>query len=1534
MATGSIDNSLERIRKLLLQLKPTGDDGFEGLLATTLSEFSGLTIRLAKSGSQFGRDGRSPSGPFAIAMEAKRHTNELGLEVLAKAAVAGHVLGDSVDVWAVGATSAIGDETLEKVTGLLEEHGVTLLALDWAARPLPQMAVLLSATQNTTIDWLTNRTDYDAAELMTVFDAIASHPSYDAQVVRLRDDVTAAKVGLGALRMRSDEWLSRRLREPLTSQISFGQYLTVAAPHWPAVPRPVLLDQLAQRTTLTLASDRPVVVAVLGPEGVGKSWLVAQWWAGLSERPIMVIVAGRRAEQLSPTEPLEGLARLLSDEVPCSSHDSSGGWLRRLRRWKTQNSTGHLRFVIAVDGLNEQPTRPWADLIKGLANDVHSLGGLVIVTSRSRYWDGSIRPRLPDSLDIRTMQVLQFDDDEIVAALAPAGISPHTLPPKVRDFVRNPRICALAVKVLDRLLLQPGELTVDRLLFEYWRQRVEERGDLTKHTIADFEKLIRSHANAWLERPSRSFDRDEWDCHSGAARRLGPNHVLNDVTDIEEGRFLQISPNNSETYEFRKEALPYALALLVNHELKSSRTGEAPREHLHRILDPVRGFDFVAEVVEASVRLACLDPSFPEETRTALVRAWMGSQNVDYGASDAMSAYVRTCPTPFLRAAALPEDSTQPFIHRDLLLALLMPSRDTQTVQSALSQCLPKWLAQWSRGSRTSFGQEVDAERQARRENRITERLASMTPKEMAFFRGITFEEPDAPAIALDAAATLLVAGRPLAPHVKGIVGWAFARTIAGDLPDNYDSFAWVVRLNPVDSRETHDALRSLIKGIDTSASEWVRSAAGTALRMLGTRESSQAAEEIDPAEPTIRWRRVEGFCNTNPHDPSAPPGSNLDNARDAAKAVNPLDAWSSSSRTLQDSDLEGVTAALARFDPVGIIELLRSIVATAAERTGAAVRSLSWNLVALSPLFDQHAIQAIRAGYNRILSRPAPETPDFQSVASSFVRSLMPHLAAEEQLDLLLTLPEECQLTLKLRDGVRPLPANVLEERLGAAVAAPDHRGLLWILFFAAGSKPELTRRSRSLIATCLAHADAPVRACASECVHQAEDSELDRLMLNSDRAATTADTAYLEQYRDAAEARAIAVSRRLDLIHRLSPRLLGYVAEQLGGQALALFSESIDRIVSSLLKSIDVVLPADLEICVSVSENALPGRYCVNDKSDDPASTDLQSFVADINNPEMARRKFSERQRELNEKAAAYIKEISARNMAEIGAQPPPWGLKEVMRLDPDRIASWLQRVLAAQESQVLRQVCNLAVSLARVYSSHDPVLSSKVFRHFVDCRPILNVHVEPEEIPLYEHALFSSGASEALESLKSRVFAQALNDSDLEMATVAAEVCGAHEWLDRYVEGLLGSWHPADQARSLTILGFRQPNVASERILSGAREPGFLGQVKHFASQNYRRAAWTRHWLECLERAKDPIDFWRYGTLAETICDVRVLRVFPKSIASDLLYVFGTDLYRRMNDKAKERSKKLRQTLFGLKAPETEIAAAVSDWPPSSN
>ena len=59
------------LRDQLLQLDPTGEKGFEGLIADAIVEITGLVIRLAKSGVQGGRDGSSLHGePFAVATAA------------------------------------------------------------------------------------------------------------------------------------------------------------------------------------------------------------------------------------------------------------------------------------------------------------------------------------------------------------------------------------------------------------------------------------------------------------------------------------------------------------------------------------------------------------------------------------------------------------------------------------------------------------------------------------------------------------------------------------------------------------------------------------------------------------------------------------------------------------------------------------------------------------------------------------------------------------------------------------------------------------------------------------------------------------------------------------------------------------------------------------------------------------------------------------------------------------------------------------------------------------------------------------------------------------------------------------------------------------------------------------------------------------------------------------------------------------------------------------------------------------------------
>ena len=67
----TVDFHLEELHKLVYGLDPAGSKGFEGLIASALADITELTFRLAKSGSQFGKDASTPAGTFAIAMEAK-----------------------------------------------------------------------------------------------------------------------------------------------------------------------------------------------------------------------------------------------------------------------------------------------------------------------------------------------------------------------------------------------------------------------------------------------------------------------------------------------------------------------------------------------------------------------------------------------------------------------------------------------------------------------------------------------------------------------------------------------------------------------------------------------------------------------------------------------------------------------------------------------------------------------------------------------------------------------------------------------------------------------------------------------------------------------------------------------------------------------------------------------------------------------------------------------------------------------------------------------------------------------------------------------------------------------------------------------------------------------------------------------------------------------------------------------------------------------------------------------------------------------
>jgi hypothetical protein len=573
--------------------------------------------------------------------------------------------------------------------------------------------------------------------------------------------------------------------------------------------------------------------------------------------------------------------------------------------------------------------------------------------------------------------------------------------------------------------------------------------------------------------------------------------------------------------------------------------------------------------------------------------------------------------------------------------------------------------------------------------------------------------------------------------------------------------------------------------------------------------------------------------------------------------------------------------------------------------------------------------LAAVRLAYERLLEEPGRASKwESHWIATSLVRAMLPHYSPDEQLDLILRLPHECPLYFNLRVGLRPLAAEALEARLAGA-GSPQELGR--VLFFASGAAPELTSRARSIISECLSHSDPTIAGCAAEIILNARDPEIYDLLLEQDLSVhPVSENSWVADRQSDAIAAAVAAKSRKDLILRISPRSLERAAVEMGGVALELLADFIERSCRHMLLRVAAEPPQDINVFLEVSEDGREGFRAVEEKRRDGSHEDLLAALSDVSHPDKASLRFSERHKAMVSEFEAYERAVLQDGVSQMLNAPPSKGLETLMLRDPTRVGAWVDAILASRDDVILRQIRNFGLSLARAFATHDPQKAAQLFRYLKDHVPSVNIIVGQEEMPFYEYALFHAADSQAITALRRETLDGFLNDCDLQLATVTAEVCGAAAWLDRHIEGLIISGHPGLQARGLTIAGFRQRNDCSKKILGQRWGSGFLGQAAATAQKNYRRAEWARRWLEETACAADPVDFWRFGKLAEGVVDMRFMRVFQHLPETELLMRFRAELYDRLKKAAQERLKKGKSKLFGLDAPPEDIVSALHDVP----
>ena len=179
---------LDDLKKILNDLCATGDDGFEGLIGTALSQIAGVPFRLAGSGLQFGVDGESTYAEDAISFECKHYKDRVPKnEIMSKIGELS-IGGSDIDLWVLCATSQINSQLVGNVCKFGAKHATSTLILDWSEIGLPPLAVALAMASPKVKEFLDNhiKAPESLAKVTDLFTAVKNDPGFEDYAEKIR----------------------------------------------------------------------------------------------------------------------------------------------------------------------------------------------------------------------------------------------------------------------------------------------------------------------------------------------------------------------------------------------------------------------------------------------------------------------------------------------------------------------------------------------------------------------------------------------------------------------------------------------------------------------------------------------------------------------------------------------------------------------------------------------------------------------------------------------------------------------------------------------------------------------------------------------------------------------------------------------------------------------------------------------------------------------------------------------------------------------------------------------------------------------------------------------------------------------------------------------------------------------------------------------------------------------------------------------------------------------------------------------------
>jgi hypothetical protein len=618
-------------RKFIAALKAlpnTGDDGFEGFVRDCLEEVLGHHFRLMKSGHQDGGDGANDpfANALAIAFEGKKFGSaKVSLAELRRKI---HDAVDNMaalDLWVLATTTGVSQGDLVELYKTGEKLGIAIAILDGIG----------GVDETSALGLLAASAPGAAAKHLGAADGVADYlagVAAGARFADLRDAVLEpfrrSDVGYGAAREAAAAWIERAVADDQSAVAHLHCHGGISDPSNYLVPR----ERVNAQLDAWWQSGPSEPLALLGDEGVGKTWSLLAWWqAKMAEAPellpLTIVVPARGLGDMLGERPERLLARLLADRNPTRDADF---WYRRIGLWMRKPALKP-SILLVVDGLNQDVHfLDWQRLVQPML--VSPLVGHVAIafTCRTAYWDDDLKALANMKPPALPLSVGDFSDEELDAMLAHYSVSRSELSDDLVKLMRVPRYCQLAIR-LRRELEESGDITIERLIYEDWRQRLKLHGSALHPTVEDFHRFL-AEEGARL----RAAIADESDSRQhltraaivqalGAESGAGHLDLQTALSEIISGGWVDRVPGNSSRFRLKKERVGFALALALVDQLDAA--GAARAERLAEFMEPLRGTDRGVEILRWAVTVTMLRDHGDRDIFLLLAEDWFFQQN-------------------------------------------------------------------------------------------------------------------------------------------------------------------------------------------------------------------------------------------------------------------------------------------------------------------------------------------------------------------------------------------------------------------------------------------------------------------------------------------------------------------------------------------------------------------------------------------------------------------------------------------------------------------------------------------------------------------------------------------------------------------------------------------------------------------------------------------------------------------------------------------------------------------------------------------